>query len=199
MNPGGFPAPKEGFVITHVLVVADLDRSREFYRSLLGMCPQGSQEVASPYGLVRSHAVRSPGGGIRLVLNVPLLGGGRLTETAAYQHVAFACPDIFAAAPAVRSMGIPALPVPGNYYDDLAARFELDAALIAQLRELGVLYDRDSHGGEFLHFYTGMLGRRLFFEVVQRSGGYDGYGAPNTPVRMAAQLHQATMGDLHRG
>ena len=36
MTPGGFPAPKEGFVITHVLVVADLDRSREFYRSLLG-------------------------------------------------------------------------------------------------------------------------------------------------------------------
>jgi 4-hydroxyphenylpyruvate dioxygenase len=175
------------------------DEAALFYRSLLGMCPQGSQEVASPYGLVRSRAVRSPGGGIRLVLNVPLLGGGRLTETAAYQHVAFACPDIFAAARAVRSMGIPALPVPGNYYDDLAARFELDAALIAQLRELGVLYDRDSHGGEFLHFYTGMLGRRLFCEVVQRSGGYDGYGAPNTPVRMAAQLHQATMGDLQRG
>jgi lactoylglutathione lyase len=36
MNTGDFPAPKEGFVITHVLVVADPDRSREFYRSLLG-------------------------------------------------------------------------------------------------------------------------------------------------------------------
>ena len=36
MNLDDFPAPKEGFVITHVLVVADLDRSREFYRSLLG-------------------------------------------------------------------------------------------------------------------------------------------------------------------
>jgi catechol 2,3-dioxygenase-like lactoylglutathione lyase family enzyme len=35
MNLDGFPAPKEGFVITHVLVVADQDRSREFYRSLL--------------------------------------------------------------------------------------------------------------------------------------------------------------------
>jgi lactoylglutathione lyase len=35
MNPGDFPAPKEGFVITHVLVVADPDRSRELYRSLL--------------------------------------------------------------------------------------------------------------------------------------------------------------------
>ena len=36
MNRDDFPAPKEGFVITHVLVVADPDRSREFYQSLLG-------------------------------------------------------------------------------------------------------------------------------------------------------------------
>jgi lactoylglutathione lyase len=34
MNLDEFPAPKEGFVITHLLVVADQDRSREFYRSL---------------------------------------------------------------------------------------------------------------------------------------------------------------------
>jgi lactoylglutathione lyase len=36
VNRDGFPAPAEGFVITHVLVVADPDRSREFYRDLLG-------------------------------------------------------------------------------------------------------------------------------------------------------------------
>src|SRR5712691_2266893 len=36
MNPDDFPAPKEGFLITHVLVVSDQDRSREFYRSVLG-------------------------------------------------------------------------------------------------------------------------------------------------------------------
>jgi lactoylglutathione lyase len=34
MNLEEFPAPEEGFVITHLLVVADQDRSREFYRSL---------------------------------------------------------------------------------------------------------------------------------------------------------------------
>ena len=34
MNLDEFPAPEEGFVITHLLVVADQDRSREFYRSL---------------------------------------------------------------------------------------------------------------------------------------------------------------------
>jgi lactoylglutathione lyase len=36
MNLDDFPAPKVGFVITHVLVVADQDRSRDFYQSLLG-------------------------------------------------------------------------------------------------------------------------------------------------------------------
>ena len=36
MSLDDFPAPKQGFVITHVLVVADQDRTREFYRSLLG-------------------------------------------------------------------------------------------------------------------------------------------------------------------
>lgn len=27
----------------------------------------------------------------------------------------------------------------------------------------------------------------LFFELVERTGGYDGYGAQNAPVRLAAQ------------
>jgi catechol 2,3-dioxygenase-like lactoylglutathione lyase family enzyme len=36
MNPEDFPAPKQGFVITHFLVVADQDRSREFYRTVFG-------------------------------------------------------------------------------------------------------------------------------------------------------------------
>jgi len=31
-----FPAPAEGLVITHLLIVADQDRSREFYRRVMG-------------------------------------------------------------------------------------------------------------------------------------------------------------------
>ncbi len=175
------------------------DEATLFYQSLFGMRPQSSEEIASPYGLVRSRAMRAGDGGVRLVLNVPLLGGGRLPETTAAQHVAFGCADIFTAARAVRSAGTPTLPVPGNYYEDLAARFDLGTTLLSALREHGVLYDRDEHGGEFFHFYTLMLGRRLFFELVQRTGGYDGYGAPNTAVRMAAQLRYAATGGLDPG
>lgn len=36
MNPEDFPAPTQGFVITHFLVVSDQDRSREFYQSVFG-------------------------------------------------------------------------------------------------------------------------------------------------------------------
>jgi 4-hydroxyphenylpyruvate dioxygenase len=33
----------------------------------------------------------------------------------------------------------------------------------------------------------------VFFEMVERRGGYDGYGAPNAPVRHAVQYDS-----LHR-
>jgi 4-hydroxyphenylpyruvate dioxygenase len=188
--------------VDHVALSQPFDYFDEavlFYRSLLGMHDQASEEVASPYGLVRSRAVRSADGGVRLVLNVPLLGGGRLTETTSYQHVAFSCGDVFAAARAMRSAGIPTLPIPANYYDDLIARFDLAASLADQLREFGILYDRDPRGGEFFHLYTVTIGRRLFFEIVQRTGGYDGFGAFNTPVRMAAQLQQMALGAFQPG
>jgi 4-hydroxyphenylpyruvate dioxygenase len=35
-----------------------------------------------------------------------------------------------------------------------------------------------------------VLGGRVFFEVVQRIGGYAGYGEFNAPIRMAAHRRQ---------
>src|SRR5215467_10955561 len=36
MADNEFPAPHDGFVVTHFLVVSNQDRSREFYRSVFG-------------------------------------------------------------------------------------------------------------------------------------------------------------------
>jgi lactoylglutathione lyase len=36
MTDNDFPAPETGFVVTHFLVVADQDRSRDFYQSVFG-------------------------------------------------------------------------------------------------------------------------------------------------------------------
>lgn len=46
-------------------------------------------------------------------------------------------------------------------------------------------FARDGRG-EFVHFYTATIGD-LFLEFVERDGGYDGYGAGNAPIRLAAQ------------
>ena len=36
MNRQDFPAPTEGFVVTHTLIVEDIDRSADFYVNVLG-------------------------------------------------------------------------------------------------------------------------------------------------------------------
>ncbi len=171
--------------IDHVALSQPFDAFDEavlFYRSVLGLEPRESRELAAPDGLVRSRAVVDCGGSLSLALNVPVLGG---VEGAAPQHVAFATDDVLAIARAMRERGIAPVPISDNYYDDLEARLDLDARLLADLRASSVLYDRDGDG-EFLHLYTPGIGR-VFFELVERRGGYDGYGAVNSPVRMAAQ------------
>jgi 4-hydroxyphenylpyruvate dioxygenase len=86
----------------------------------------------------------------------------------------------------LRAAGVRFVPISPNYHDDLPTRFDLPAGLAQQLRERGILFDR-SPQGDFLHAYTEPFEGRFFFEVVQRLGGYDGYGALNAPARMAAQ------------
>ena len=118
-----------------------------FYRSLLGLVPLQSQELASPNGLIRSQALAGEAAGesVRLVLNVPVLGGGRAVERP-LQHVAIRSADIVETARAVSAQGLPVLPVPGNYYEDLAARLGLDAASLETYRRCNILYDEDSAG-----------------------------------------------------
>jgi 4-hydroxyphenylpyruvate dioxygenase len=184
-GPPGPDAGAEIRGIDHVALSQPFDYFDEaalFYRSVLGLELEAGAELAAPDGLVRSRAARSADGRVRFALSVPVVGTGGGER----QHVAFACEDIFATARAMRERGVPLLTIPGNYYEDLAARTELDAEAIERMRELGVLYDATGDG-ELLHVYTEMVGPGLCFEIVERRGAYDGYGAANSPVRAAAQ------------
>ncbi|MET8946435.1 TIM barrel protein [Streptomyces sp. NPDC004542] len=158
------------------------DEAALFHRGVLGLDARESVDVADPYGLLRSRAVTNADGSVRIALTV----GAAPTEDGAHaQHIALATDDVVTAARRFRAAGGRLLTIPANYYDDLAARYGLDEAELRTYRELGILYDRDA-GGAFRHCYTATVGR-VFFELVQRDPGYHGYGAPNAPVRLAAQ------------
>ncbi|ROO87188.1 4-hydroxyphenylpyruvate dioxygenase [Actinocorallia herbida] len=170
--------------IDHIALSPHADHYDEtvlFYRAAFGLALRSNEEIASPHGLVRSRAIADDH--LRLIFNVPVL----LDDAAPrLQHVAFSCTDIFAAAAHLRTADVPLLPIPGNYYEDLAARTDLPASTLTTMRDHGILYDRSGEA-EFFHLYTTTAGRSLFFEVVQRVGSYTGYGAPNAPIRRAAQ------------
>ncbi|MFI6354584.1 bifunctional sugar phosphate isomerase/epimerase/4-hydroxyphenylpyruvate dioxygenase family protein [Streptomyces sp. NPDC050743] len=158
------------------------DEATLFHRSVLGLTAQESVDLADPYGLMRSRAVANADGSVRIALGV---GAAPTDDTVHAAHIALATDDVVAAARAFRAAGGRLLPVPGNYHDDLAARYDLADDELETYRDLGILYDRDA-GGAFRHCYTETVGR-VFFELVQRDPGYQGYGAANAPVRLAAQ------------
>lgn len=148
-------------------------------------------QIADPLGLVQSQAIESAEGGLRLLLNG---SSSQQTLSARFlqgfhgsgiQHIALSTSDILTSARRLRELGLATLPIPRNYYEDLEARFGLDAALLAELAEFNILYDRDTDG-EYFQLVSRAFAKRFFFEIVERRG-YRAFGAGNAPIRLAAQ------------
>lgn len=192
-DPEPEPAPDLGLSgfdhVAQVVPPTELASWILFYRTLLGLEPARRADLVDPRGPIVSRALEAPAGRLRIVLNSSpsqTSAAGRFlarTAGAGAQHLAIACRDLLAGA-----RMIPAelrLPIPDNYYADLEARFDLEPERLEAMRALGILYDRD-RGGELLHLYTRSI-NGLFFELIERRGGYAGYGEVNAPVRLAAQ------------
>jgi 4-hydroxyphenylpyruvate dioxygenase len=147
-------------------------------------------------GHVQSQVVQTRDGRLCIVLNA---SQSERTQSARFvselfgagvQHIAFATDDIFAAADRFIAGRVKLLPIPENYYDDLESRLDLAPEQIDRLRANNILYDREGRA-EFFHFYTQSYEERLFFEIVERRGGYRGFGAQNAAIRLAAQARLA--------
>ena len=163
-----------------------------FYTSIFRTRKTPMVDIVDPAGLVRSQVIGNEDGSLRLTLNGAenrrTLAGHFIAESfgSGIQHLAFATSDIFAAAAALRRNSLEPLSISRNYYDDLEARFGLEPKFSDRLRAENILYDRDSMS-EYFQIYTPMFGEGFFFEIVERRGGYAGYGGPNAPFRIAAQ------------
>jgi 4-hydroxyphenylpyruvate dioxygenase len=177
--------------ISQAVPVGSLDTWILFFRAVLGLSPLPGVVMNDPYGVVRSRAVESPDRSVRYSINVSErqnTAAGRSISRfggAGVHHIAFKVGDVLAAAGALIARGAPILSIPRNYYDDLAARYDLAPAFLEQLRSNHVLYDR-SENGEYLHCYTVPLEDRFHCEFVERRGDYRQYGEVNAPARLAA-------------
>lgn len=163
-----------------------------FYTSLFDMQKSPIVDVVDPDGLVRSQVLETQDGAFRITLNGAethrTMAGNFLADSfgASIQHIALATDDIFATYDALTKCGFKPLPMSDNYYADLAARFDLAPKMLEALKAGNILYDEDAQGA-FFQLYSRPYAGGMFFEIVQRKGGYAGYGAPNAPFRIAAQ------------
>jgi 4-hydroxyphenylpyruvate dioxygenase len=171
-----------------------------FYKSLFDFDADDEVVLPDPYGLVKSRALRSPCASVRMPLNISENRNTAIAHAlssyrgSGVHHIAFECDDIFREVARAKDAGVPLLEIPLNYYDDLAARFDFDDEFLSELAYYNVLYDRDAQGGELFHVYTEAFEERFFFEILQRRGGYAGYGAANVAVRLAAMAKRRAGG-----
>ncbi|MFI9076313.1 TIM barrel protein [Streptomyces sioyaensis] len=197
-EPDAAAAPVTG--IRRVTLTQPFDEFHEstlFYRSAVGLTTTVEEELAAPFGMIRSRTSADPDGRVQVALTSTLeRRGAWAPRVPDPQHITFATDDIFEAARAARLRGVQVLPIPENYFADLEARIPLTPQLAEQLREHHILYDRDGHG-EMFQFFTALHGERVFFEVVQTTGAYAGTGTTHVPVRMAAHraLRQTAPGE----
>ncbi|WP_428623894.1 bifunctional sugar phosphate isomerase/epimerase/4-hydroxyphenylpyruvate dioxygenase family protein [Sedimenticola sp.] len=167
-------------------------RWRLFYLALFDFDKTPQVDIADPSGIVESQVVQSSSRGVRICLNASestrTMAARFLTEFlgSGVQHIAFATRNLFATVEKLRAHGVELLHIPQNYYEDLEARFGLDDSLIQRMKALNVLYDQDENGC-YYQVYTEVFANRFFFEFVQREQRYDGFGAINAPIRLAAQ------------
>jgi 4-hydroxyphenylpyruvate dioxygenase len=177
--------------IAEVIPAGHLDSWVLFYRAVLGLSPKANAVLHDPYGVIRSRALESANRSVRYALNVSERSTTSVARSvgafggAGVHHIAVAVDDVVAAAQAMRERGAEMLDIPANYYDDLAAKYGIAPDTLATWQRLGIMLERSAEG-ELLHAYTVPFDGRFFFEVVERRGGFNGYGVADAPVRLAA-------------
>ena len=143
-------------------------------------------DISTEYSALMSK-VMEDGRKIKLPINEPAEGKkkSQIDEYLEWyrgpgvQHIAMNTKDICATVRTLRERDIEFLRVPDTYYEALADRVGKIDEDMDELRELGVLVDRDDDGYLLQVFTQPMQDRpTLFFEVIERHGSR-GFGVGN--------------------
>ncbi|RJS46123.1 4-hydroxyphenylpyruvate dioxygenase [Nocardioides cavernaquae] len=181
--------------LDHIVGNVELGRMDEwvgFYNRVMGFVNLAEfigDDIATEYSALMSKVVASGNHRVKFPLNEPAVGK-RKSQIDEYlefyggpgaQHLALATGDILHTVDVLRSRGVEFLETPDAYYDDpdLRARIGEVRVPVEELKQRGILVDRDEDG-YLLQIFTKPLGDRptVFFELIERHGSL-GFGKGN--------------------
>jgi len=154
----------------------------KFYNEIMGfanLITFDDKDISTQYTALMSKVMTNGNGRVKFPINEPA-DGLKKSQIEEYldfyngpgiQHIAVATNNILETVKEMTNRGVEFLYVPGSYYDTVLDRVgEIDENL-SELKDLGILVDRDEEG-YLLQIFTKPVTDRptLFFEIIQRKG-----------------------------
>jgi 4-hydroxyphenylpyruvate dioxygenase len=160
----------------------EMNKWVQFYRDVMGFSQLVSfddKDISTDYTALMSKVMSNGNGRIKFPINEPAEGKKKsqieeyidFYRGAGVQHVAMATNDILFTVSELRRRGVEFLTVPQSYYDELIERVGNIDEDLGDLRNLGILVDRDDEGYLLQIFTKPVLDRpTVFYEIIQRKG-----------------------------
>jgi 4-hydroxyphenylpyruvate dioxygenase len=197
--------------IDHIVGNVELGQMNEwvkYYEDVFGMREMihfTDEAISTEYSALMSKVVTDGRGVVKFPLNEPAEGKRKsqideyleFYEGPGAQHIAVATRDIVGTVAALRKRGVEFLTIPEAYYDEVPSRVPEVVEQLADLREQGILVDRDDEG-YLLQIFTKPVGDRptVFFEIIERHGAR-GFGDGNFKALFEAiEREQERRGNL---
>ena len=171
--------------LTHNVRRGQMDVWAGFYKRLFGFRETRFFDIRGAATGLRSRALTSPCGKIRIPINESADDASQIEEyLAAYggegiQHIALASSDIHRTVETLRARGVQFMSVPDSYYAALGARLPGHGEDLARLARNRVLIDgTPGEGRLLLQIFTETVIGPIFFEIIQRKVE-EGFGEGN--------------------
>jgi 4-hydroxyphenylpyruvate dioxygenase len=188
--------------------LGSMERWVKYYEDVFGMTEMihfSDEDISTEYSALMSKVVSDGKGLVKFPINEPAEGKRKsqideyleFYEGPGAQHIAVATRDIVGTVAEMRRRGVEFLTIPPAYYEDVPTRVPEVAEQLADLREQGILVDRDDQG-YLLQIFTKPVGDRptIFFEVIERHGAR-GFGDGNFKALFEAiEREQERRGNL---
>jgi 4-hydroxyphenylpyruvate dioxygenase len=211
ITPIGAPQPVGLSAIDHMVTnvyLGEMNYWVNWFQQVLGFTQLThftDKDISTEYSALMSKVMENGTGKVKFPINEPAEGKkkSQIDEYLDFyhgqgvQHIAMNVPDICESVRALRQRDVDFLRVPDTYYEDLQARVGKIDEDYADLRELGILVDRDEDG-YLLQIFTAPVQDRptLFFELIERHG-CRGFGQGNfKALFVSLEREQAKRGNL---